>query len=96
MMLCTLLPFIMANSIFSKLSEQKEKKKKFTKITFFLFCVCSLSQVKYSSFYSELWIMASLTRLHTHLAGEQVGSTEEMALRWKEPQKVNCLKAPDD
>lgn len=39
MMLFTLLPFIMANSIFSKLSEQKEKKKVYKNYFFPFLCV---------------------------------------------------------
>lgn len=40
--------------------------------------------------------MAPLTQLHTHLAEEQVGNLEVMVPEWREQQKVNCLKAPDD
>lgn len=73
MVVCTLLPFVRANAIFSKLFKQK----KFTQESFF-FLLALCPGLNFPSFCSELWIMAPLTQLHTHLAEEQVGNLEVM------------------
>lgn len=55
-----------------------------------LFIFLSLLQAKCPSSLCDLWLSASLTWLHAHLAGEQVGSSEVMVIEWREQQQLNA------
>ena len=95
MVLCVLLSFLIANSIYSKLSEQKIK---FTKQCFFFnsvcVCVCSSSQVKFPLFLQ--WVLDSgLINWVTCPFGRGTGEQHRSNGAWmKKVTKSEFFKGP--